>query len=281
MRPTTIYDLSAKDFVTEADERALRTLRAVGPLMNMVYSALVEPRLSSLTGELVRKASRSWTIESIATECAATLSLDKLPAVVLGNLREATALTTGTESSAVIMVDKQLAEQLSESEMRALLGHEMGHIKSRHLMYHSVAELLERGVAFSGSLAGIGVISLPLRLALLSWHRESEFSADRAGLIAAGSLDSAVSMFMKVVGEGLDAESGLTTVLAAFRCHPQSRLRVEAMRNFAGSVAYSEVRRKIKLRNMLEDAFSGECRFCGSPKGLEELFCPSCGRAQA
>ncbi|MBS7623518.1 M48 family metalloprotease [Candidatus Bathyarchaeota archaeon] len=226
----------------------------------------------------------SWTIESIASECAATLSLDNLPTVILGNLRQANALTTGTESSAVILVDRQLAEKLSESEMRALLGHEMGHIKSHHLMYHSIAELLERGISFSGSLAGIGVISLPLRLALLSWHRESELSADRAGLIVAGSLDSAISMFMKVVGGvdgGFNAEPDLATVLAAFQCHPQSRLRVEAMRDFAASVAYSEARRKLELRNMLEDAFSEECRFCGSPKDLEDLFCPSCGRALA
>jgi Zn-dependent protease with chaperone function len=279
----TSYDLSAKDFVTEADARALRTLRAAGPLLNVVYSAVIEPRLSSLTEGLVRKAVRSLTIESIASECAATLSLDNLPTVVLGNLRQANALTTGTESSTVILVDRHLAEKFSESEMRALLGHEMGHIKSRHLMYHSVAELIERGLSFSGSLAGIGMFSLPLRLALLSWHRESEFSADRAGLIACGSLDSASSMFMKIVGAdgGLDAESDLATVLAAFQCHPQNRLRVEAMRNFAASAAYSEVRRKLELRNMLENAFSLECRFCGSEKDVEELFCPSCGRALA
>jgi len=276
--------LSVKDFVTEADERALQILKTTGPLLNILYSTVVEPRLRNLTAGIAEKTGKNQRIESIATECADTLSLDYRPRVHLGNFRRPNALTTGTESNAAIVVDRQLAEQLSDSEVRALLGHEMGHIKSRHLMYHSVAELLERGISFSGSLAGIGLISVPLRLALLSWHRESEFSADRAGLIAAGSLDSAVSMFVKIVGEldeGFDPGSDLATILGAFQGHPQHLSRLKAMREFAGSAAYSEVRRKFDQRKMLENAFSETCKYCGASKPLEEVFCPSCQRALA
>jgi hypothetical protein len=54
-------------------------------------------------------------------------------------------------------------------------GHEMGHIKSRHLLYHSLAETLAGGIGISASLIGpeINLISMPMRLALLAWQRES------------------------------------------------------------------------------------------------------------
>lgn len=284
LRHPTSYDLTVKNFVTEADERALQILKATGPLLNILYSTVVEPRLSRLTAGIINKTRKSQRIESIATECADILSLDYLPAVHLGDFRHPNAQTTGTESNAAIIVDRQLVEQLSDSELRALLGHEMGHVKSRHLMYHSVAELLERGISFSGSLAGIGLISVPLRLALLSWHRESEISADRAGLIAAGSLDSAVSMFVKIVGEldeGFDPKSDLATILGAFQGHPQHQSRLKAMREFAGSAAFPEVKRRLEHRKMLANAFSETCRFCGASKPWEEVFCPNCQRALA
>ena len=66
--------------------------------------------------------------------------------------------------------------------MAFILGHEMGHIKSQHVLYNGMYQYLQsRRNRFSESLAA----------AILDWQRKSEVTADRAGLIACQDIDQA------------------------------------------------------------------------------------------
>jgi Zn-dependent protease with chaperone function len=284
LQAATSYDLSVEDFVTDGDRRALGILKATGPILHLVHSMIVEPQLRRFNEKLSRRnvASRpNSLVESLATDCANTLGLDFLPMVYVGDIGQENAFTTGTDSKATVFIGQSLVDRLSIDELRALLGHEMGHIKSRHLVYHSVAEVLAQGMAFSTYAFGLGSISIPLRLALLAWQRESEFSADKASLIASASFTSVAAMFAKIVGvdEIINSDTGLSSILEAFQSHPNHLDRLRAVREFAESAEYSEIVRKLNQRKMFERAFSVTCRFCGGTKEVEETFCPSCGRS--
>ena len=81
-----------------------------------------------------------------------------------------------------------MLEMLDDEELRSVLGHELGHIMSGHPTYTTIAIiLLYFGVSNLPFLAAVAI--LPFQLALLEWYRKSEFSADRAGLLAVQDLN--------------------------------------------------------------------------------------------
>ena len=170
------------------------------------------------------------------------------------------------------------------NELRALLGHEMGHIKSGHMLYHSLAQTLAGGIALSASLMGVNMISMPMRLALLAWQRESEFSADRASLVASGALSHVVAMFDTLVGMPGDliekSTSLLDNVTGLFQTHPNLSLRADGVLKFSRSEEYDKIVKKMTQRRLLRLALSPTCRFCRSAKEIQATFCPTCGKSQ-
>ena len=81
-----------------------------------------------------------------------------------------------------IVLNSSLVELLSPPQVRFVLGHEVAHIMSDHALYRTLLFLL---LDLVGPFTPIvGQASMPITLALLEWHRKSEISCDRAGLLA-------------------------------------------------------------------------------------------------
>lgn len=79
-----------------------------------------------------------------------------------------------------ITITSGLMELLNEEELDAVIAHECGHILCRHVLYHSLAEYVLRGV---DSLGLLGKLAVSFQLALFYWYRKSELSCDRASAI--------------------------------------------------------------------------------------------------
>jgi Zn-dependent protease with chaperone function len=71
----------------------------------------------------------------------------------------------------------------SEAELRFLIGHEMGHIRARHVKMLTVLRCLAAALCLGGAVPD-EVALLPL-LPVFMWSREAEMTADNAGLICA------------------------------------------------------------------------------------------------
>ena len=110
-------------------------------------------------------------------------------------------LTTGVEKP-IIVLTSGCVGLLSHDELLFILGHEVGHIKSQHILYHQMALALPIIGGFVGELTlGLGKIVVDaLLLPLLNWYRKSEFTADRAGLLACQNADAATTAMMKMAG---------------------------------------------------------------------------------
>ena len=134
---------------------------------------------------------------------------------------------------------------------------------------------------FSSSIIGMNLISIPLRLALMAWHRESEFSADRASLIVTNNIETIASMFVKLVGDNTKMSSDLSSLFEILNSHPTHYNRINELKNFEKSIEFTNLRKKLELRNVLKRAFIRNCRFCGSQKSIDDIFCPNCGRSLA
>ena len=97
-----------------------------------------------------------------------------------------------------------LLENLSTVELRFVLGHELGHV----LYEHSSLPVTEM-------LVDSGNLQAEEAVLLLGWSRASEISADRIGLLCAGSLTAAVTALFKTASglKGIDSD----TILRSFR----------------------------------------------------------------
>jgi hypothetical protein len=276
--PSNKYDLNVRDFAYGPDLDAMGTIKVAGFLPFLLKSA-----------DRVQYPS---DFDEIMRQCASVLSLDALPDVFVSDGNQLNAFTFGTEERAYVVCTSALLRIVSRQELEAVLSHEFAHVKSGHMLYHTLAEILANGIGTSASLLGLDLISVPIRLALLSWHRESEVTADRASLLAVNDIKVLRSLLSKLASALDPVSSGQTqtdvhkpgaleTLGELFRTHPLDSNRFRLANDFWQSQEFKSGRRKIELRQRLLRGLTTVCRFCGQSKAVKELFCPNCGRSQS
>lgn len=127
---------------------------------------------------------------------AQILDVKKLPELYIEWGYNINACTVGAENP-IIVINSGLIDLCDDDEIMFVIGHELGHVKSNHMLYHMMAQVINYiidAIPF-GSIA-----AAPLQYALYYWDRMSEFTADRAGLMACQNKDAAVRAFMKMSG---------------------------------------------------------------------------------
>lgn len=126
------------------------------------------------------------------------LDVEKRPDLYIQWGYNINAFTVGAEHP-IIVLNSGLIDLCDDEEIMFIIGHELGHIKSNHMLYHMMAQ------SFNGI---ISLIPFPLTKAaatsiqylLYYWYRMSEFTADRAGLMCCQNEEAAVRAFMKMAG---------------------------------------------------------------------------------
>ena len=169
--------------------------------------------------------------------------------IALGNTLN--AYTFGLEEPQVVVVYAGVMSIMDADELRFILGHELGHVRLGHTWLNSLV----------GGMAGIPspyLAAVLLYVAFRWWNRACEYSADRAGLLACGKPEKAVSALIKLVGgsaaaysaqgrqqalrrieaEDDNLENNLGELLST---HPMTVRRLEALRQYAASPEYQRL----------------------------------------
>ena len=91
--------------------------------------------------------------------------------------------TYGVENS-IVMINLEGLEELTPEEWVFLLGHEIAHIKSQHMLYYQSAIVLPtlKHILSTTTLGLGGLATSGVELALFNWLMMAKFTADRAGL---------------------------------------------------------------------------------------------------
>ena len=124
------------------------------------------------------------------------MDLPKVPELYIEWGYSINAFTVGSENP-IIVLSSGLIDLCDDEEIMFIIGHECGHIKSNHMLYHMMAQVINICIE---NIPGGSLIGGPLQYALYYWNRMSEFTADRAGLLCCQNKDAAIRAFMKMAG---------------------------------------------------------------------------------
>jgi hypothetical protein len=99
-----------------------------------------------------------------------------------------------------IVINSGLVDLMDSEELRTVIGHELGHVKSGHAVYRT---MLFNLIALAQRIQWLPIGELALRpiiWGLEEWFRKSELSCDRAGLLASQDIDASRRALMKMAG---------------------------------------------------------------------------------
>ena len=208
-----------------ADRAALQSLRSVpgfDEVVRKVYAFLGERGVRLLfQADAVRVGATQFPrLNQLYTDVVTTMDWPDRPDLFVSQTPFVNAGAFGMDKP-FIVINSGALKLLDDDEMRALLGHELGHVMSGHSLYHTIlALILYVGFTSLPFLAGIAL--LPVRFALLEWYRKSELSSDRAGLISSQDPKAALRMFLKMAGGGDMKQMDLDAFLAQAKEYEES-----------------------------------------------------------
>jgi Zn-dependent protease with chaperone function len=139
---------------------------------------------------------RLWRILHTACE---VLDIDDIPQLYLSNGHIGSAYTTGFDKN-IINISTAMEAFFTTDELYFVIGHELGHIKSGHVLYHSMAEIFPVLVYAIPIPILNDILSESLKLSLNHWRRMSEFTCDRSGLLVCQNMEAAIRVFAKISG---------------------------------------------------------------------------------
>lgn len=178
--------------------------------------------LWSMGAKVVSEREQSKLHETVSRLCAiADLPKPKI-AIVQSNIPNAFA-TGRSEKSAVVAVTTTLMNKLNQSELEAVLAHELSHIKNKDMLIMTIASVLplvaffivrnmlwfgmmggRRNARMAGAMVAVFIVSLLVGIASLilvkTLSRYREFTSDKGAAIITGKPSQLASALMKISG---------------------------------------------------------------------------------
>ena len=297
--------ISSNAFEHPLDRAALEALRKV-PVLDTVLKKFMELGVERmfrimLMGNAIHVTTKQChKIHRVFKEACDILDMHE-PDLFLMNNFQVNAWTFGVERP-FIVVNSALVDLLTEEELMAVLGHELGHVKAGHVLYRSLAYFL---LQLLQSFIGIArpVMELVL-IALSDWARKSELTADRAELLVVQNVETCITLHMKLAGgsktvfdqtdikeflrQGGSYEDFDYSTLNKFYklmyemrlSHPLPIYRAKEIKQWSETGQYKEILAgRYPTEDRADDHGIRDCQHCGAKLSPSFFFCPDCGKS--
>lgn len=305
-----LFGLSSHDYEHPLDRRALDALERTPGLTRAISKLIGETFERSTRLELTASAIKVTPnnfpkLYAAYIETCDILDMPVRPplyiATSMGGYDGMNAFAAGSENP-MIAFTKEMVKDLSDDELRYVIGHELGHIKSNHGLYRTLAALYIN--IMTQFVKGVlpTLIGQGLGLALMKWSRMAEFTCDRAGLLACQNPEAAIRANMKLAGLPLRLEEQdvvdsfieqarefedfdfdmwdrIVKDLAVLnRSHPWTVIRAKEILMYVESGEYQRIIDTCKERlNTPISRDASFCPYCGTSMDKELAFCTMCG----
>jgi len=308
VKPKRLRGLRSAEYEHRLDRMALDNLEKI-PIVTELTRKLFEisyekaSRIQYSGSYLQANRENMPRLYGILAEACAILDIRRVPDIFVQWDYSINAMTTGVERP-IIVINSGCIDLLSDEELLFVIGHELGHIKSGHVLYRTLASvfpvIVEQASQMTlgiGGLAGTGV-----QVALNNWYRMSEFSADRAGLLACQSPQASIRSLIRMAGlpnaykaddfqesflkqarefENLDLETAARAVKifsTLTLSHPWTVLRGSEFLKWTESGEYEKVldndSRQPEVPILVGHNYCGNCGF---ELKLADNYCAGCG----
>ena len=197
------YKLDRAVFLWAQDGQAMSKLRGIGPLNAVARSVsdrVGRPWIESTFNGIRLGPKQLPEVWRQAVLAARILGMPKLPDVYVAGDQMWNTYTFGTDTGSFIVLGTAILTNFKDDELLFMLAREMGHCCSGHALWKTVTRFLAGDVGVHSSILSGGVLGAlsPTKLLesaaavpLMAWSRQSDITADRAGLLAVGDEDLA------------------------------------------------------------------------------------------
>ena len=192
------YRLESKVFLWAQDGQAMARLQSLPPLhavVRTVSDRVGRPWIESTFNGIRLGPKQLPDVWKQAILAARILGLIRMPDVYVAGDQMWTTYTYGTETNAFIVLGTAILNNFQGEELLFVLAREMGHCRAGHALWKTVTRFLAGDVSVHSGLLSQGLLHAisPSKLIegavdmpLMAWSRQSEITADRAGLLAVG-----------------------------------------------------------------------------------------------
>jgi Zn-dependent protease with chaperone function len=206
-----LTDIAPYSWEHPADKAALQALRRI-PVFDMVLRKLFgffgeKPVRLAFQANAVRVTPNQFPeVYKIYKQALKTLDAPEEYPLYLSQTPIVNAGAYGMEQPFIIL-NSGIIRLLKDEELEYVIGHEIAHIMSDHVLYRTM-------MVFLINLANMGfpIVGLAARavlVALLEWYRKSELSCDRAGLLTVQDPEVVMRSMLKMAGGGNADEMSL------------------------------------------------------------------------
>lgn len=202
----TLTNLNPREYEHPFDKKALDTLqntKGLDTLVKKFYEYGVEDLFNiQLTSSNLRVTPESFPdLYKIFEKARQLLNLPISANLYIVANDSLQGFTTGVKNP-IIALSSTAIDSFTDEELMFIIGREIGHIKSQHVLYYEIGTILPAMTEVIGAMTlGIGsLVSIGLQMAIVHWQRMSEYTADRAGLLACQDIKVATSALSKMAG---------------------------------------------------------------------------------
>ena len=206
-----LTDIAPRSWEHPADKAALQALRRL-PVFDEVLKKLFgffgeKPVRLAFQANAVRVSPNQFGhIHGLYQEVLKTLDAPADYPLYISQTPMVNAGAYGMDEPFVIL-NSGTVSLLDDEQLSYVMGHEIGHIMSDHVLYKTMTVLLLNLATMGFPI--VGLAARAILVALLEWYRKSELSCDRAGLLAIQDPEAVMRTMMKMAGGGDDDENSL------------------------------------------------------------------------